>query len=243
MNNTPSTNNEIDNTGDEAQLTETERELYRRLVNESYPQPKKSIREGVMAEIRRETASAKTKRINRLVRYGSIAACFVLIMGVVIGIVPYLNGGANSENNAPNALSMYEADMAVYASRSDDAAYDVAPTDIADEEKPMETPATEAPELNMSECEPPFTSDAVRPNGICTVHETEYHVFTAELVNFIGAENFYHWYESEGAKDTCGTPSVFTLIRDFGISREVFEALTESGDIPYNADDLYSGES
>lgn len=241
-NNSPETS-DLDRIDGDTPLTPQEEARLAELVSVSYPQPDRSIKNQVMKQIQAEQAA---KRMNRIVRYGSIAACFVLIMGVVIGLVPFLNRVSKDAKNEADdviALTADEADMAMYGHRSDDAAYDVVPTHLADEEKPTENAAAEVPELNMSECEPSFAPETIQSEITCTVHGTEYHVFSAELVNFIGAEDFRHWHNSEGAKDTCGTPSVFTLIRDFRISRDTFEMLTQSGDIPYNADDLYSSES
>ena len=71
---------------------------YRRLMSEAYPSPKKDIRAAVMTQIMSEAAqSDKKAKIltpafrKHFVRYGSIAACFVLLIGAVIGIAPMLS--------------------------------------------------------------------------------------------------------------------------------------------------------
>ncbi len=216
-------------------MTPKDRERYKELLNLAYPYPGNSIKDNVIKQIQ---AERKAKRLHRLVRYGSMAACFVLIMGVVIGIVPILN--RSTKTSEADEHSINKAEPAMFADRCNDAAYTVTYSSIADAEENAEA---EAPaEMYGSECETVFAAGTVAEDTVCTVHSSEHHRFSEELVNFIGAKDFLYWYESENAKDICGTPSVFTLIRDFEISRDVFEKLTESGTVPYNPDDFYPSE-
>lgn len=140
MNKKKNKNNETCLSGDDVPLTSDEYELYHQLLSLSYPQPQKSIKEGVMEQIRADSSAKasqkrkKTRNMNRFVKYGSIAACFVLIIGVVIGISPILNGMSKSDNASMTAditadCASYENTMATYA------ATDTAPTtDIANPE-------------------------------------------------------------------------------------------------------------
>jgi len=118
-------------------LSADEYALYQQLLELSYPQPKKSIRDEVMKQIRAESGSesaespllcaftgseAKSSRrkahMNRFVRYGSIAACFVLLIGAVIGIAPLL-----SRTEADDAAAyVHQNTVTTYAST------DAAPT-------------------------------------------------------------------------------------------------------------------
>lgn len=124
-------------TGDDVPLSADEFVLYQQLLELSYPQPKKSIRDEVMKQIRAESGSESaespllcaftgseakgTRRnlhMNRFVRYGSIAACFVLLIGAVIGIAPML-----SRTEADDAAAyVYQNTVTTYAST------DAAPT-------------------------------------------------------------------------------------------------------------------
>ena len=124
-------------TGEDVPLSADEYVLYQQLLELSYPRPKKSIRDEVMKQIRAESGSesaespllcaftgseAKSSRrkahMNRFVRYGSIAACFVLLIGAVIGIAPML-----SRTEADDAAAyVHQNTVTTYAST------DAAPT-------------------------------------------------------------------------------------------------------------------
>ena len=155
MNDKKNMNNKIGLSGDDVPLSSAEHELYHQLLSLSYPQPKKSIKSGVMEQIRADQSSEKTadsllvcafngeevsakkrqtRRMNRFVRYGSIAACFVLIIGAAIGIMPFLDGMTKSNSGASMSADVtaecasYENTMATYA------ATDAAPvTGVAEE--------------------------------------------------------------------------------------------------------------
>lgn len=160
MNKKKNMNNETCLSGDDVPLSSDEYERYQQLLSLSYPHPSRSIKAGVMEQIRadssKENAAKKpgdapltcaftdaeapskrkrTRKMNRFVRHGSIAACFVLIIGAVIGISPILNGMSKSDNTSMTAditgdCVSYENTMATYA------ATDTAPTTDIENAKP-----------------------------------------------------------------------------------------------------------
>ena len=105
---------------------------YKRLIAEAYPSPKKDIHAAVMAQITAEAAQSRKKANiltpafrNRFVKYGSIAACFVLLVTLGFRILPMMTKDAVMETE--NA--MFTADMAY--------------TDGAAPEAPMEETSAE----------------------------------------------------------------------------------------------------
>lgn len=80
---------------------------YRRLMSEAYPSPKKDIRTAVMTQIMSEAAqSDKKAKIltpafrKHFVRYGSIAACFVLLVTLGFRVLPMMSKDAVMESAA-----------------------------------------------------------------------------------------------------------------------------------------------
>lgn len=105
---------------------------YKRLIAEAYPSPKKDIHAAVMAQVTAEAAQSRKKAKiltpafrNRFVKYGSIAACFVLLVTLGFRILPMMTKDAVMETE--NA--MFTADMAY--------------TDGAAPESPMEETSAE----------------------------------------------------------------------------------------------------
>ena len=105
---------------------------YKRLITEAYPSPKKDIHAAVMAQVTAEAAQSRKKAKiltpafrNRFVKYGSIAACFVLLVTLGFRILPMMTKDAVMETE--NA--MFTADMAY--------------TDGAAPESPMEETSAE----------------------------------------------------------------------------------------------------
>jgi len=105
---------------------------YKRLIAEAYPSPKKDIHAAVMAQITAEAAQFRKKAKiltpafrNRFVKYGSIAACFVLLVTLGFRVLPMMTKDAVMETE--NA--MFTADMAY--------------TDGAAPESPMEETSAE----------------------------------------------------------------------------------------------------
>ena len=68
---------------------------YASLIDGSYPQPKDGLRDTVMARIADERA-ARRRRQKALVRWGSIAACLVIVAGAALAVMPKLM--SKSEN-------------------------------------------------------------------------------------------------------------------------------------------------
>lgn len=137
---------------------------YRRLMSEAYPSPKKDIRAAVMAQITSEAAqSDKKAKIltpafrKRFVRYGSIAACFVVLVTLGFRVLPMMSKDAVMESSAemaPQEAVMPAAEVCDTESVPETAAaengtgaiktklFSVALTDSAAEE-PMEEPMEE----------------------------------------------------------------------------------------------------
>lgn len=105
---------------------------YKRLIAEAYPSPKRDIHAAVMAQVTAEAAQSRKKAKiltpafrNRFVKYGSIAACFVLLVTLGFRVLPMMTKDAVMETE--NAV--FTADMAY--------------TDGAAPESPMEETSAE----------------------------------------------------------------------------------------------------
>ena len=105
---------------------------YKRLITEAYPSPKKDIHAAVMAQVTAEAAQSRKKAKiltpafrNRFVKYGSIAACFVLLVTLGFRVLPMMTKDAVMETES----IMFTADMAY--------------TDGAAPESPMEETSAE----------------------------------------------------------------------------------------------------
>lgn len=88
---------------------------YQRLIAEAYPSPKRDIHAAVMAQVTAEAAqSGKKANIltpafrNRFVKYGSIAACFVLLVTLGFRVLPMMTKDAVMESES----IMFTADTA-----------------------------------------------------------------------------------------------------------------------------------
>lgn len=134
---------------------------YRRLMSEAYPSPKKDIRAAVMAQITSEAAqSDKKAKIltpairKHFVRYGSIAACFVVLVTLGFRVLPMMSKDAVMESSTE--MAPQEAVMPADEARDMESVpengtgaiktklFSVSLTDSAAEE-PLEEP-TEEPE-------------------------------------------------------------------------------------------------
>lgn len=72
-------------------LSPDELDLLREALDTAWPPPKHSLRDGVMAQIRRERTAAKRRRLlSRTAKYGSLAACLVLTALAGIRVLPSL---------------------------------------------------------------------------------------------------------------------------------------------------------
>jgi len=90
---------------------------YKRLMAEAYPSPKTDIKAAVMAQIAAgaEQSNKKAKiltpeRRNRFVKFGSIAACFVLLVTLGFRVVPMMMKDAVVANEASVTADMAPAE-------------------------------------------------------------------------------------------------------------------------------------
>lgn len=229
--------------------TDEELEHYKRLISLSYPQPKKPIAENVMKQIKRETA---IRRMNRIIRYGSIAACFVLIASVIIGIIPQINRASKSAN-----AEMCTSDYA--AAGSDAFALNVTevfsneatvPTDKAKEADQRiftEDSLASSPEKaedDMAEAIPEQeTPSFLLFSARCDLHPEGMHRFPILLADCVTEEEFNAWYNSPSALDECGTPSVRTFVRFFSIPKDQLTKIGSEAGIDFPIDLIYSEDN
>ncbi len=94
---------------------------YQRLISEAYPSPKRDIHAAVMAQVTAEAAqSGKKANIltpafrNRFVKYGSIAACFVLLVTLGFRVLPMMTKDAVMESEAAAGTMMIADNTAAY---------------------------------------------------------------------------------------------------------------------------------
>lgn len=82
--------------------------LLKEALDAAWPPPKTSLRDGVMSQIRRERAAAKRRALlNRAVKYGSLAACLLLVTAAGFRILPGL--ASKSAEMAADAYNMAAA--------------------------------------------------------------------------------------------------------------------------------------
>ncbi len=152
-------------------LAPDELALMKEALDSAWPPPKTSIRDGVMAQIRRERTAEKRRRLrSRMVKYGSLAACLVLITVAGIRALPSLTGNSAdmaaeayiAADSAQPAETMPETNAAerengdapktmCYSAQTvttseDDGTAEEVMEDAVMEEAPAEAPAETAPE-------------------------------------------------------------------------------------------------
>jgi len=72
-------------------LSPEELALLKEALDAAWPPPKKSLRDGVMAQVKRERTLMRRRAIrNRIVKYGSFAACLLLVTIAGIRVLPSL---------------------------------------------------------------------------------------------------------------------------------------------------------
>ena len=145
--------------------------LMKEALDAAWPPPKNSIRDGVMAQIRRERTAEKRRRLrSRMVKYGSLAACLVLITVAGIRALPSLMGNSAdmaaeayiAADHAQPAEAMPETKTAerengevtktmnfsaqTVAASEDDGTAEEITEDAVMEEAPSDAPAETAPE-------------------------------------------------------------------------------------------------
>lgn len=72
------------------EFTGLDGEKYAGLINGAYPQPNGDLKDAVMARIAAEKSSRR-RRTRSFVRWGSIAACLVIVAGAAIAVLPRLS--------------------------------------------------------------------------------------------------------------------------------------------------------
>jgi len=84
--------------------------VYKRLIAEAYPSPKRDIHAAVMAQVTAEAAQSgrKAKILtpafrSRFVKFGSMAACFVLLVTLGFRVLPMMTKDAMLESAADSA--------------------------------------------------------------------------------------------------------------------------------------------
>lgn len=184
---------------------------YRRLMSEAYPSPKKDIRAAVMAQITSEAAqSDKKAKIltpafrKRFVRYGSIAACFVVLVTLGFRVLPMMSKDAVMESStemAPQEAVMPAAEVCDMESVPETAApengtgaiktklFSVSLTDSAAEE-PMEEPEPAEEAVEEAPAAPMFMMAAAPVTEETSVEEVpvEEAVVEAEVEECVAEE-------------------------------------------------------
>lgn len=238
MNNTPSTNNP-DRPSEENLMTHEEVEELKKILSMSYPQPRHSVKDGVLWEIKKKES---TKRTNRLLRYGGIAACFVLIMGVAIGIIPIINSmskGDMAEQTSFRDVNECEADNISltaldYSLFRKDASGKKSNAEADAENITSPSPAEYSAEPNTAAESPEcLTSDTAFLTFSCEEHPEGMHIIPYELIDSIGDDAFNAWYNAASALDDCGMPSIRTFVRHFRIPEDKLTAIGNDSGITF----------
>ncbi len=111
-----------------SELSQEELSAYREALSTAYPHPKKNIKAEVMAEILSSKPISKKKNsaTSRLIRWGSLAACILLVATVSLRMLPAIE---KLEDNmvADNSFSSAEMDdgAVLYESDADKAVYEM----------------------------------------------------------------------------------------------------------------------
>ncbi len=87
------------------------------------------------------------------------------------------------------------------------------------------------------------------PGILCAVHDFGFHDFAKSFIDLVGQEAFMDWAEQTNKAEPengCDLPeqSIYTMIHDFGISRDDFEQAYYSGGYshPYDLDILFGDD-
>lgn len=108
-----------DNNIPEDGLTAEELALLRDALDAAYPPPKHSLRDGVMAQVKRERALLKRRRLrSRFVKIGSLAACLALVTMVGVRVLPALT--SKSADMAAYDTAAQEAEVYTYTTSAGD---------------------------------------------------------------------------------------------------------------------------
>lgn len=98
-------------------ISPREEEIISRIVKTAYPSPSTDIAAHVMEKISVIKASRK-KRTSLFIRYGSIAACAIIIAGISLKVIPAMSGKSADNNTAVMTASDDAAPMEVYSMKS-----------------------------------------------------------------------------------------------------------------------------
>ena len=137
-------------------LTPTEMESYRSALKESYPAPKTDIHSNVMKQIRAERILMKKRARQKLfVKWGSVAACLLLVGMIALKVVPEADKmmAPMAENSGGMAEDVSVARWDIRNSDKEDSVYCVAENNApADDYAPSDD---YAPEAENSHDDPP----------------------------------------------------------------------------------------
>lgn len=101
-----------DNLTPDDALSAEELALLKDVLDSAWPPPKHSVRDSVMAQIRRERMAEKRRILrNRFLRYGSLAACLLLVTAAGFRILPALTQ-KSADMAAVQTASVYTDDAA-----------------------------------------------------------------------------------------------------------------------------------
>ena len=141
-------------------LSPDELDLLREALDTAWPPPKHSIRDGVMAQVKRERTAAKRRRLlSRTVKYGSLAACLVLVTLAGFRILPSLTSKSAEMADAGYfyAAGTDGAAAQGYSDEDNGAEYDEEPTEAILYTTTTSTYAAEEPAASVTEEAPAET--------------------------------------------------------------------------------------
>lgn len=177
---------------------------------------------------------AKRKsRTSLMLRYGTLAASFVLVVGVLLAM-PYL-----------------QHDDPVFPDQTDNPHDSTGPIEDTSDHSSVSTdtePVTDRPIIGGSEyCD----HDVVYNYG---VQDGSFHSIPGTLIEYVGQDEFSKWVEkktedmlasNEGKYDSCLVFSIVDFVNDFNIPRLHFEAINDNflaDYYDYNLDAIYAGK-
>ncbi len=166
---------------------------YRRLMAEAYPAPKTDIRAAVMAQITAEAAQPRKKAKiltpafrNRFVKYGSIAACFVLLVTLGFRVVPMMTKDAAMESKNTTAT----ADMVYTAEAAPEAPQEVQPGKTSSETQAAGGTENGGPVLYKAMLTADGGTDAEAPADTITEEPVAAAAYSAALEDTAAIENY-----------------------------------------------------
>ncbi len=220
------------------------------LVSAAYPAPKRDIRAAVMNEVRAERALARRRAVrDKLVKFGSLAACLILVAILGWNVLPAVVSDTVTTNNGSHNLSFFNSkevsaecapkyDMEYDAALAPSEHYDNAMADITDEIEAELPDGTPEAGNSLSICRHMIVRDGV-------VVDNSYHTISDELILYVGKENAAAYFAKKNAENAtttkCTTVSIVDFVEYFNIPKDVFRNLTSSSNLDYNTDAIYQG--